>query len=197
MRLRFSIDDGFSMDMRILDLLEKYRFADKAVFYIATENPQIWLLSDDSIREISRRAEVGSHTLHHEVLTRLTPDEQWGEIMGGILALEAIIGKKPEKFAPPRGWYNDQVIESAKKCGVSEFRTMKQGCIIDQAGSFVQPISVHFHPDHYKDYFTLFPLANTNGGYFHLTCHSWEIQRFDLWEEYEEMLKFIKDRYEN
>lgn len=197
MNLRFSIDDGFSQDIRLLELLEKYGFADKAVFYIATANPNIWLLTDDSIREIAKRAEVGSHTLHHEVLTRLAPDEQWAQIMGGITALEAIIGKKPEKFAPPRGWYNDQVIESARKCGVSEFRTMKQGCIIDQAGSFVQPISVHFHPEHYKEYLTLFPLANTHGGYFHVTCHSWELQKFDLWEEYEEMLKFIKDRYEN
>lgn len=188
MRLMVSVDDGHEKDWQVFEMLKKYGLEKHAVFYIAPYN-NIPLLSRRQIREISQASEVGGHTLNHSVLTKLKKDAQIREILDGNAVLEEITGKRMEKFAVCRGWYNEEVEQSVRECGMEWMRTMKQGVSELEEIPFVLPISVHFHPYHYRAWREMLDkaLASENG-YFHVTCHGWELQKFNLWKEYETLL---------
>src|SRR5579862_1019208 len=76
-----SIDDGDPSDLRTVDLLSKYGL--QATFYIPGSNAEREVMNAAQIREIDRRFEVGSHTLHHVRLHRLPEHECLREIVDG------------------------------------------------------------------------------------------------------------------
>lgn len=65
--------------------------------------------------------EIGGHTLHHPILTRITADEAWHEITEGKAQLESIVGKKLSLFAYPNGRpdkdYDARHVMMVKKAG--------------------------------------------------------------------------------
>lgn len=194
MEIRFYVDDGDRHDLRVAELLEKYKF--RGIFYIAPMNDSVELMRPSEMRDLSNRGhEIGCHTLTHQVLTKIPIPEQVNELLEGRHHLEEIVGEACPKFAYPRGWYNPQVMEVVKQMGFSEARTMKQGTtdLPVFEGNFEIGISVHFH----KEKFYLWPQqynhAKSRGvqGYFGVTCHGWELEKFQLWGEYEKMLKYI------
>lgn len=189
MEIKFYVDDGSRHDLRVAELLERYNYT--GIFYIAPMNPSIEILLPLEIKEVSKKHEIGCHTLTHKVLTKLPVPEQVNEMMWGREYLEEITEKSCHRFAPPRGWYNDETITIAKQCGFSEFRTMKQGSTDYFGENFVVPITVHFHPNHYQKWKELYHEAVEKDGYFGVTCHGWELEKFSLWKEYEAMLKYI------
>ena len=191
MQIRISIDDGHKYDLQILTLLKKHGLQDLATFYIAPYNNQIPVMPPSHIRILSQDAEIGAHTLTHPVLTKLSPDNQLIEIMEGRKVLEDITGKKITRFAYPRGWYNDETKRSAQLAGVKEARTMKQGATHTDALSdpYAIPITIHTHPHHINGWKEALETAKANGdkGYFHITMHGWEIDKFQLWEKINEI----------
>ena len=194
MEIRFFVDDGDKHDLRVAEILERYGFS--GTFYIAPCNPNVKLLEPYEIYELSRKHEIGGHGLSHTVLTKFDNGDRFDDIVDGKEYLEEIIAKPVTSFAVPRGWYNDAVIETVKQVGFREMRTMKQGATELPKDSFVVPITVHFHPSHYAVWKEKFEEAKSKGdkGYFGVTCHGWELERFKLWGEYEQMVKYI---YEN
>src|SRR5689334_11751921 len=73
-----SWDDGHQLDLRVAELLTKYRL--HGTFYIpkAAENGT---MKAAQVRELSRAFEIGAHTLHHVVLTSTTDQQAWQEII--------------------------------------------------------------------------------------------------------------------
>lgn len=194
--LRFNCDDGSKQDLRVASLLEKYNF--RGTFYIAPfySSNQFQNLSVYEIKELSKKHEIGGHTLTHALLTELEKSKAMKELTSGKDELEEYTGKPIKKFAPPKGYYNKKVNEWIKQSGFTESRTMKQGCTdITGYDKFCLPITVHFHPLYLQNWKKLFFEAlKKENGYFCVTAHGWEIDKFNLWKEYEEMLKII---YEN
>lgn len=191
MEVRFYVDDGDLLDLRVAKLLEKYGF--KGTFYIAPWNPQVKILDPIQIKELSEKHEIGGHGMRHVVLTKFNEEERFEDIIDGKHLLEEIIGRPVTKFAVPRGWYNKEVIETVKRAGFEELRTMKQGVTEKNKDDFLVPISVHFHPDHLDAWRYRYQEAKSKGenGYFGVTCHGWELYKFNLWREYESMLREI------
>jgi len=192
MEIRFYVDDGDVCDLRVAELLEKYGFT--GIFYIAPMNPQVKLMQPTDIRKLSEKHEIGAHGLSHTVLTRINPYDRAQDVLMGRHLLEEIVGRSVHRFAYPRGWYNPEVLETIITAGFSEARTMKQGVTEVETfeGNFEIPVTVHFHPDHFQDWERLYKKAKESAvGYFGVTCHGWELEKFNLWGEYENMLKQI------
>lgn len=184
--LRMSVDDACQSDMRIAELASKYEV--DTVFYWPLEWQNIAFqkgykpLHFTQALDIAKTHTVGSHTITHRHLTRLdTEEEKTEEIIASKLALERIFNKEVVHFAPPRGYIN-QDLDRLARLFYKEVRLTKG---TDDEGYKL----VHIHPD---------SGANSNQPWVnclednidvHLWCHSFELDRFGLWDELEAVLK--------
>ena len=89
--ITFSIDDGNKLDLKLLNLLEKYGF--RGTFYVPQEF-YLKNLSDEEVRLISRSQEIGGHTLSHCSLGMVSENKQKEEIFGCKKYLENVIEKE-------------------------------------------------------------------------------------------------------
>lgn len=178
MNLRLSCDDGCASDVRLANLADKYEIP--CTFYwpvewrsLAYENgyePLNMLQAYD----IAQKHEIGSHTVTHRHLTILTELEAQIEILDSKYILEKLFGKQIIKFAPPRGYTNPELTEFTLEHYNSQRLTKG-------------PNLVHIHPN---------SGANANRPWQdcinedtkELWCHSWELDKYGLWEELEEFL---------
>lgn len=177
-----SWDDGCASDLRVADLMEKYEIP--TTFYwpvewhsLAHENGYIPLWPDECL-DILRRHELGSHTITHRHLTKISPDEAEYEIQASQALLMVLFGVKPKKFAPPRGYTNRELTKFTLKLYDSQRLTKWPGL-------------VHVHPN---------SGANDNRpwrqkldeelkkGDVELWGHSQELDKYELWLELEDAL---------
>lgn len=72
----------------------------------------------DQIRCLARAGwEIGSHTVSHPLLRKLSPRELWFEIRYSKDIIEQKIQRSTNVFSYPFGWYNKGVIECVQKAG--------------------------------------------------------------------------------
>lgn len=179
-----SVDDGCASDVRAAELFEKYGV--KCVFYWPVE----WhsLAYDNGYEpldyahalDISGRHEIGSHTITHRHLTKLDPIAAGKEIMLSKKMLERLFGVEVTKFCPPRGYTNDILT------GTTEYYYGSQRLT---KGSNL----VHIHPNSGANDGTewqerFFRLQEAGIENIELWGHSWEWDKFDMWQEIEEFL---------
>jgi len=206
-----SWDDGSVYDLKVAELLDKHKLT--GTFYIPAEwivymenvnrNP----LTLDQFLEISKKYEIGSHTVTHRHLTKLyIPDARW-EIQESKIILEEITGKEITKFCYPRGYNNEAIRRIVEESGYKEARGVKVGSYIESDLAYNQPTTVHVY-DGRKEYkgkgwlsyaremlkmakSSEQILAEHSGDaqiIYHLWGHSWEIERDNLWDELDEFL---------
>lgn len=173
-----SIDDGCASDIRVADLAKKYEI--ECIFYwpvewrsLAYDNGYIPLNILEAYT-IAKDFEIGSHTVTHRHLTRISQREAEIEIADSKFMLEALFNKKITKFCPPRGYTNGNLTEYTLEFYDRQRLTKGEKL-------------VHIHPD-----------SGANGNRHWRDCindetqeiwgHSWEIDKYDLWDELEEFL---------
>lgn len=183
-KIRLSIDDACASDVRVADLASKYEL--EAVFYwpvewrsLAYDNGYEPLDIVDALR-IAQQFEIGSHTVTHRHLTVLSQEDAEHEIVDSKFMLEALFEKPVTKFCPPRGYTNDDLSEFTMQVYNSQRLTKGPGL-------------VHVHPNSgangnlgWRDYFRLVKERDSD---VELWMHSWELDKFNLWDELEEFLK--------
>lgn len=174
-----SVDDACSSDTRIAKLAKKYNI--ETIFYWPVElnslaydkgyTPLTWY----EARQIAKDFEVGSHTITHRHLTKIPTQEAMDEIAHSKEILQKLFDKPITKFCPPRGYTNEELTEYTLEIYDSQRLTRGKGL-------------VHIHPNSgangerpWRDCID----KNTK----ELWCHSWELDKFDLWEELEEFLR--------
>lgn len=180
-------------------------------------------LNEDEIRSIARAHEVGAHGITHHRLTVIPPEEARSEIVDSKSFLENITGTPVTMFAYPGGLWNESVAQLTKDAGFAAARTTQKLFIQQDARQFLINATVICQPfplrkkdaDHYywgrifdpmRTYtprqFALswqslarkwFKKALAGGNYFHLSGHSWELEKYGMWDELESFLKFVKD----
>ena len=198
--IKSSWDDGSSLDFRIAELLLKYNIS--GTFYIPTYCNRKGL-SDNEIKELSDMGfEIGGHTVNHPEDIKLIKGEALDhEIVRNKEYLEDIIGKRIVSFCYPSGRYNEETIDAVKRAGYLGARTTLVGSIDESKDPYKIKTSVHIYPNraeydgiplltYAKRKFDDAKLAN---GVFHMFGHSWEIEKFGLWKELEELLIYIKE----
>lgn len=115
-----SWDDGDILDERLVALLDKYNI--KGTFYISRDYRKN-RLSDDSIRDIATRHEIGAHTLSHRLLPKINSEEKRKEIGGGKTWLEELTGTEIPLFCYPAGQYDDESVQLVREAGFKGART--------------------------------------------------------------------------
>ena len=195
MFLTFSVDDGSNYDLYLLKLLEEYNIP--CIFYI----PNNCELSEENIKEISEKGfEIGGHTVSHpRDMKLLTESQQMWEIVTNKEYLEGITGKSIESFAYPRGKFNKITQKVVELAGFENARTVNVLNMNFPQDLYREHPTIHVHPNRreYEGENWLkiakekFCEAARKDGYYHIWGHSWEMEKFGLWEDLEELFNFL------
>lgn len=179
MKIKLSVDDGCASDMRLARLADKYDV--ECTFYWPVDWHSLAYskgyepLSYVDASYIAERHLIGSHTITHRFLTQIPEDEAKYEIQNSKEMLEDMFAVSVDSFAPPRGYSNPKLTKFT--LSIYENQRLTKGKHL-----------VHIHPDSgandnkpWRDAIT----KDTT----ELWCHSWELDRFDLWNELEGFLR--------
>lgn len=213
--------------MQLAALLEKYGAT--GTFYVSPPSTHDHpALSNDEIKTLSQRHEIGAHTMTHPRLTRLQPDAARREITESKKWIEDIIGKPCDMFCYPYGDENAAMRALAKEAGYRGARTVEQ-LKFSGGDPFGMPTTLQIYPFPVRRKYTrwwhpldpfsrlrlflpqmlafglplssafswlnlakaLFSYARrTNQPFFHLWGHSWEIEKYGMWGQLENFLKY-------
>lgn len=215
--LNFSFDDNHILNMRVADLLEKYGF--RGTFFIniiplgthpGMEHEQIKLLHD-------RGHEIAAHTYSHTSLPRVKDSKVRFELMAGKNALEELIGSKVAGFSYPKGQFTRRIQRKVMTVGYLYARVTGEGSISETNHYAIVP-TIQIYNSPLRRYLRIkknllengkfswtgdwkrsaIKYIKNNEGTVHIWGHAWEIEKQELWDEFEDLLKWIKDnRYES
>jgi hypothetical protein len=228
--------------MRLASILDKYNI--RGTFYI----PRNYLkmrLTDREIIELSKRHEIGAHTISHPVLTRIPLHEAMKEISESKIWLESLLGSEVPMFCYPAGHYDESILEAVKKVGFRGARSVRRFCIARPSNPYEMNVtleappwisiaqrtrgivlppflkrlcpslkkphpppvlrdyldmrkSLTVSPYYLKDWRSLaksiFECSLRTGRVFHLWGHSWVIDKFEMWNDLEDILHYISGR---
>ncbi len=214
-----SWDDGHVLDLRIAELLYRYRL--QGTFYVAPQSVELPAgerLPPGEIQELAARLEVGGHTLTHRRLPSLELAEAGAEIRHGKAELESILGSSVTSFAYPGGEYDHRHLALVREAGFDVGRTVRRFSTAPPRDLLQVDTTVHAYR-HWKDVpaigrrsrrrpgraaahfwnwdtlaIDLFDRALGDGGVFHLWGHSWEIDARRDWSRLERVLDHIGGR---
>jgi peptidoglycan-N-acetylglucosamine deacetylase len=219
-----SWDDGYALDIRIAELLEKYKI--KGTFYIPIRNSERQVMEPNILTEISRKHEIGGHTVNHIYLNTLGLEDAKYEISTCKTILQDKLGKNIDAFCYPGGKYSLRDIQLVQDAGFLFGRTTKMLYTSLESSPNIMntSIQVYNHSSavlirHCLKNLFLLPIVQNyffykgnknfsgliegimnrlleNGGVFHLWGHSWEIEKYDLWKEFEMVLKVLASNKE-
>ncbi|MHA3069514.1 polysaccharide deacetylase family protein [Acinetobacter sp. ANC 3789] len=141
-----TFDDGYLDNLEnAYPILEKYQ-AKATIYVVVDRHDRDWStykkahhnsgelarepkLSDQQIQFLahSGRVEIGSHTMTHANLDKLTDKECLQELVQSKQQLEQMIGQPVTSFAYPFGIYSQRDVELAKQAGYCNAVTTKEG----------------------------------------------------------------------
>ncbi|MDP7069053.1 MAG: polysaccharide deacetylase family protein, partial [Candidatus Peribacteraceae bacterium] len=125
MRLTTSWDDGYKLDLKLVELLDQYGI--KGTFYVCPRKQHSQeLLSKEDIQRISNNHEIGAHTLRHPKLTHLSSIDAKTEIAESKSWVEQITDKPCEMFCYPYGFWNDDIKQMVMSAGYKGARTTER-----------------------------------------------------------------------
>lgn len=133
-----TFDDGYEdFYTNALPLLKKY--GDRASLYIITSRFSGDYLTKDQIREIddSGLVEIGSHTVSHPQLPRLSSAGQLKELRESKADLERLLKKNILSICYPSGSYNQETEVLAKQIGYQFGFTYNHRPFLDTADRYV------------------------------------------------------------
>jgi peptidoglycan/xylan/chitin deacetylase (PgdA/CDA1 family) len=217
-----SWDDGAVQDRKLSRLLDKYGL--KGTFYCLLHNDDFALLDTKDIFDIAERHEIGTHTLSHCDLTKLSEERIKEEILVSKQRWYEITKREITMFSYPFGQYNEKVVTILKSLGFKGARIVRWlYCGVPKDPFRLSP-SAHAYPHsrlinighlikHYdskgvkryllmdgitnkweKIAMNIFDYIHQEGGVWHLWGHSWEIDKFQLWREIEMVFEYISNR---
>src|SRR5215470_6096285 len=98
-----SWDDGHPLDFRIAELLDRYGLT--GTFYVPRQ-AETKVMSTTQIQELSRRFEIGAHTLDHVRLHDVGEAEARRQMIASRTWVENITGKACKVFCFPGGEFH-------------------------------------------------------------------------------------------
>jgi peptidoglycan/xylan/chitin deacetylase (PgdA/CDA1 family) len=224
-RITTSWDDGHVLDLRVAELLDQHGLT--GTFYIARDFlPE--RMTDDQLRELATRHEIGAHTLTHPTLTDIPLEQARAEITGSKVWLEDVLGQPVTAFCYPKGRNNPALQMLVEQAGYSMARGVagyalhagdNRWCVPTTLQIYPYPLrkmpdlawwrgwwarlqparealpairSLQLSPAALLNWQTLgrdlLLRAEAEHGIWHLWGHSWEIERYGLWDALDRML---------
>ncbi|QGM44435.1 polysaccharide deacetylase family protein [Methylocystis heyeri] len=217
-----SWDDGHPMDMRVAELLAKYRL--QGTFYIPRKC-ETTVIDPAAMRELGASFEVGAHTMNHVILAHSPPEVVEREVRQSKAWIEDVTGVACKVFCPPQGRFKRRDMEIVERAGFDGMRTTELLSLAPprrKRAFSVIPTTVQTQQHELQLYarnlvkraafrnawrfvksgsnsdwvalsrFCL-NLAVREGGVFHLWGHSWEIQKNEQWRRLELVLQALSE----
>ena len=219
MKFVTSWDDGHPCDARIAELLARYGL--EGSFFVPVSNIEGKpVMSNSALRTLDQSFEIGSHTLEHVYLTRLSKDNCDYQIINGKQGLEDVLGHQVHGFCYPGGGSNSSVRGSVIASGITYARGTENFRLDSGHDRFEIPTTIQFYPHpmsvllrnflskgNYNKRYQVFRKSSSSKNWlnsmfklidfyaetdcvFHLWGHSWEVNDNNLWSELEQLLKF-------
>lgn len=177
--IKISVDDGCVSDLRLAELCERYKIP--LIIYLPIEWHSLALdkgfqpLAFNQAYQLAFKHQLGAHGITHRYLTQIPVDEAKYEIEYSGLMLQNLMSVPISHFAPPRGYLTPELKNYAQELYTSVRMTKADNL-------------VHIHPN---------SGANGNKSWLdaitdktkELWCHSWELDKFNLWPELEAFLE--------
>lgn len=209
MRISASFDDGSVEDVHTAELMRKYDI--ETTFYWPVE---MKLVNESAGREglnkhqanaIAAYHEVGSHTLTHPNLTRVSRTQQVEEIRRSREILQDMFNQPINKFCYPKGYANDEIRGLVSVAGYESARNVGVGNLYRESDKYWLTPTVHIAGVKRKEYadatwyeegLRLFEEAKKidrghDEAQYHIWGHSWEIEKFGQFDMLEKFLKEI------
>lgn len=210
--LTLSVDDGHPTDFKTAEILA--RLGLRATFYVPARNEERPVISPAEIRELSKSFEIGSHTMNHRRLHRLSDVDARAEIAGGKEWLENVLSKAVISFCYPGGKYKPQTSVFVANAGFLGARTCQFNAHIAPADPFRWGVSTQAYShglmislrnsgfsgsmnhllvtrlaqDWETHFFRSLDWVEARGGIAHLYIHSWETDDLGEWQKLERVL---------
>jgi peptidoglycan/xylan/chitin deacetylase (PgdA/CDA1 family) len=138
-----TFDDGRDCHYEVMKILESYGM--KGVFFIAYNSlGGHTTLSREQVIEISKKMEIGSHTMTHPWLKKCSDEKLQYELFESKKHLENLINQKVISIAYPYGNYNSRVLEVVHDVGYIYGRTTDERIDWDGSQSLKIPV-VYIH----------------------------------------------------
>ncbi len=216
-----SWDDGHPLDLQTAEILARHGAT--GTFYVPCRNAEGRpVLTARELRELAEGFEVGSHTVDHLPLDRLTDRDRRYQIVEGKRRLEHDLGHPVRGFAYPRGIHDAAIRREVRDAGFAYARTIAN-LGFAAADPFRVPTTLQLYPHGRRTYLTnfvrggawhvrlgglasvlapheldarvakLLELAATRGGVFHVWGHSWELQEAGLWGALDRLLARVAE----
>ncbi len=123
-----SFDDGYrSMYTEALPLLKEYGFRGTFFLHLANINTEKGLTEEMIQEMITAGMEIGSHTVSHPDLTKLTASKLKQELEESKRVLSEITGTSVHTLAYPSGRFNKRVMSAARETGYLAAVTTQYG----------------------------------------------------------------------
>jgi peptidoglycan/xylan/chitin deacetylase (PgdA/CDA1 family) len=124
-----TFDDGYLDNYtNAYPILKKYHFTATIFLVTSLVGADERFMTWDQVREMQKSGfTFGSHTVHHQALTKLTPEQVQEELLGSRDEMERRLGAKPRYFAYPTGAYNRQLAETVRLAGYRAAFTIRYG----------------------------------------------------------------------
>lgn len=218
-----SWDDGHPLDIRLAELLSKYGL--KGTFYVPLKYNGHDVLDRGELAYLQKLGmEIGSHTVTHPNLTKISPEQVFTELRDSKKMLEDTLGEGIFAFCYPGGKSNQMVRAKVVEAGYALGRTtlgLRTDCDFDP---FCMPATVQFYPhtrstqvrhalregnlrgllnwalrwrleNNYEMLIkNIFDQVYDHGGILHIWGHSWEVDSSDLWDVMEEVFIYIANQ---
>jgi len=199
-QIEVSIDDGGKLDLRVAELLKKYKI--QGTFYIVLD----WIgteghLNWEDIKQLDKEGFIiGSHSMTHPSDLKMCFDDQLHyEIQNSKDMLETALGHNITSFCYPRGRADERVKRKVQEAEYKNARGTGKAGVTKKEDEFNLPGTIHiFQREDYKGKSILeyakevIDKVKKEGGYCNIWGHSVEINRDKNWGVLEEILKYAK-----
>ncbi len=145
--LTASIDDGCHYDVEIAKMFVAHKVP--VTMYLTVTHKNLARLKDyppledKEVDWLAKHCEIGSHTVTHPLLTRITEEEAYNEVVDSKAMLEAEFNRKITKFAYPRGYSNPAVQQMVIEAGYDSARSTLVGFIDEPENPYFEQTTLH------------------------------------------------------
>lgn len=204
MILSASWDDGAKTDLRMAELMQKYNIP--TIFYWPSKlgthkniGKAKSFLTIAECKELSNSFEIGSHSMTHQFMNKLSIAKVANEIHESRKFWQDCTGQAVESFAYPKNSLTSLTKALVKGAGYKNARTSMIGGLVPSEDKFETKCTLQVainRLEYNNKSWVLFADEMiekvTNDSVFHLFGCSWEVDAFGEWNRLEDLLKQLK-----